>query len=152
MRRAFPWTAAHGDALGRLLWIIAARRGHGGWGYTVEPNLAYGTLPRQFVDIYRPLGPVASNRPVLVFFYGESWTSGDRGSCRFIGQSFASAGYVTVVADYRHYPEARFPGFVEDGAAAVALVARHLLSAAGHIVVIGPSSGAYIASSRLSAV
>jgi acetyl esterase/lipase len=114
-------------------------------GYTVEPDIAYGTLPGQFIDIYRPLGPVYSNRPVLVFFYGGSWTSGDRGSYRFIGQSFASAGYVTVVADYRHYPEARFPGFVEDGAAAVALVARYVPGAAGHIVVIGHSSGAYIA-------
>ena len=114
-------------------------------GYTVEPDLAYGALPRQDVDIYRPLVPVDPNRPVLVFFYGGSWTWGDRASYRFIGQSFASAGYVTVVADYRHYPEARFPGFIEDGAAAVALVARHIPGSAGHIVVIGHSSGAYIA-------
>jgi acetyl esterase/lipase len=114
-------------------------------GYTVEPDIAYGVLPRQYVDIYRPLTPVDPDRPVLVFFYGGSWTWGDRAGYRFIGQSFASAGYVTVVADYRHYPEAHFPGFVEDGAEAVALVARQIPNSAGHIIVIGHSSGAYIA-------
>ena len=114
-------------------------------GYKRQADIAYGALPRQKLDVYWPLTPAVPDRPVLVFFYGGSWNSGERGDYRFIGQSFASAGYVTVVADYRHYPEARFPGFIEDGAAAVALVARHIPGSAGHIVVIGHSSGAYIA-------
>ena len=114
-------------------------------GYSVERDIAYGTLPRQHYDIYRPLTPADPNRPVLVFFYGGSWTMGERGQYRFIGQSFASAGYVTVVADYRLYPEGHFPDFVEDGAAAVARVARDVPGAAGHIVVAGHSAGAYIA-------
>ncbi|MEI9983771.1 MAG: alpha/beta hydrolase [Aliidongia sp.] len=114
-------------------------------GYVVERDVAYGALPRQRLDIYRPLTPADPNRPVLVFFYGGSWSSGARGQYRFIGQSFASAGYVTIVADYRLYPEGRFPAFVEDGAAAVAWVAREVPGAAGHIVVAGHSAGAYIA-------
>jgi acetyl esterase/lipase len=114
-------------------------------GYTVERDIAYGALPRQHYDIYRPLAPVDPGRPVLVFFYGGSWITGERGQYRFIGQSFASAGYVTVVADYRLYPEVLFPAFVEDGAAAVARVARDVPGATGHIVVAGHSAGAYIA-------
>ena len=73
-------------------------------GYKLEADIAYGTLPRERLDIYRPLSPAVPGRPVLVFFYGGSWNSGDRGDYRFIGQSFASAGYVTVVADYRLSP------------------------------------------------
>jgi acetyl esterase/lipase len=114
-------------------------------GYRVERDIAYGPLPRQHLDIYRPLTPADPGRPVLVFFYGGSWRFGERGQYRFIGQSFASAGYVTVVADYRLYPDVQFPDFVEDGAAAVARVARDIPGAAGHIVVAGHSAGAYIA-------
>jgi acetyl esterase/lipase len=112
-------------------------------GYKLEADIAYGTLPRQRLDIYRPLSPAVPGRPVLVFFYGGSWNSGDRGDYRFIGQSFASAGYVTVVADYRLSPAVKFPAFIEDGAAAVAWVARNIPDATGHIVVAGHSAGAY---------
>ena len=114
-------------------------------GYTLERDVAYGAFPRQRLDIYRPLTPTDPAQPVLVFFYGGSWTSGERGQYRFIGQSFASAGYITVIADYRLYPEARFPDFVEDAAAAVAKVAQDIPGAAGHIVVAGHSAGAHIA-------
>jgi acetyl esterase/lipase len=112
-------------------------------GYKLEADIAYGTLPRQRLDVYRPLTPAVPGRPVLVFFYGGSWSTGDRGDYRFIGQSFASAGYVTVVADYRLAPAVKYPAFVEDGAAAVAWVARNIPGASGHIVVAGHSAGAY---------
>ena len=112
-------------------------------GYKRQADIAYGALPRQKLDVYWPLTPAVPDRPVLVFFYGGSWNSGDRGDYRFIGQSFASAGYVTVVADYRLSPAVKFPGFIEDGAAAVAWVARNIPDASGHIVVAGHSAGAY---------
>jgi len=112
-------------------------------GYRLEPDIAYGSAPRQRLDIYRPATPANPGRPVLVFFYGGSWNSGNRGDYRFIGQSFASAGYVTVVADYRLAPAVKFPAFVEDGAAAIAWVARNIPGVAGHIVVAGHSAGAY---------
>jgi acetyl esterase/lipase len=114
-------------------------------GYTVERDVAYGPSPRQRFDIYRPLIPIDPARPVLVFFYGGSWMMGERSEYRFIGQSFASAGYITVVADYRLYPEVRFPDFIEDGATVVARVAQDIPGAAGHIVLVGHSAGAYIA-------
>ena len=112
-------------------------------GYKRQADIAYGALPRQKLDVYWPLTPAVPDRPVLVFFYGGSWNSGDRGDYRFIGQSFASAGYVTVVADYRLSPAVKFPAFIEDGAAAVAGVARNIPDASGHIVVAGHSAGAY---------
>ena len=112
-------------------------------GYKRQADIAYGALPRQRLDVYWPLTPAVPGRPVLVFFYGGSWNSGERGDYRFIGQSFASAGYVTVVADYRLAPAVKFPAFIEDSAAAVAWVARNIPDAAGHIVVAGHSAGAY---------
>ena len=65
-------------------------------------GLAYGTLPRQRLDIYAP--PNAAHAPVVVFFYGGSWRSGERADYRFAGDALASRGIVAVIADYRLYP------------------------------------------------
>jgi acetyl esterase/lipase len=117
-------------------------------GYRLRAEVAYGDLPRQKLDVYQPIrsGPPA---PVIVFFYGGGWRAGSRADYRFVGQGFASDGYVVVVPDYRLYPEVRFPGFVEDAAAAVAWVQKHIAAEGGdpeRIILAGHSAGAHIAS------
>jgi acetyl esterase/lipase len=111
-------------------------------GYTVERDLAYGPEARQRLDLYLPDG-AAADAPLLVFFYGGNWQSGSKDDYRFVGEAFASRGYVTAIPDYRVYPEVRYPDFIGDGAMAVAwLWERHpdrRLFLAGH------SAGAYIA-------
>ena len=42
------------------------------------------------------------------------------GMYRFVGAALAARGVLTVIPDYRLYPEVRFPAFMEDAAAAVA--------------------------------
>jgi acetyl esterase/lipase len=67
---------------------------------------------------------------------------------RFVGAALAKRGVVTVVPDYRLYPEARFPAFMEDAAAAVAWTLGHAASFGGdsrHIFFMGHSAGAQIA-------
>src|SRR3712207_2796412 len=88
-------------------------------GYSVRRDLAYGAGERRRLDLYVP-DRVADDAPLVVFFYGGGWRSGSKDIYPFAGQAFASRGYVTAIPDYRLYPEVRFPGFVEDGAAAVA--------------------------------
>jgi acetyl esterase/lipase len=117
-------------------------------GYRADLDLPYGAGPRRRLDVYRPALAAAPPAPVLVFFYGGNWQTGARGRYRFVGQSFASRGCVTVVPDYRLFPEARYPGFVEDGAAAIAWVAASIARFGGdprRIVAIGHSAGAHIA-------
>jgi len=114
-------------------------------GYDVQRGLAYGPDPRQKLDIYRPHG-LKGPAPVLLFFYGGSWQSGNRGDYLAFGQAFASAGIVTVVADYRLYPQVKYPGFVEDAAAALAWLHGHGRDYGGdgaRIFVSGHSAGAY---------
>ena len=72
-----------------------------------------------------PVGEL-SNLPVVVFFYGGSWQSGRRQDYSFVAQALTSRGCVVVIPDYRLYPEANFPAFVEDGAAAFAWVHEHI--------------------------
>jgi acetyl esterase/lipase len=116
-------------------------------GYRVVPDLAYGELQRQRLDVYVPDG-LEGAAPVVVFFYGGRWQSGDKGEYRFVGEALAARGFVVVIPDYRRYPEVRFPGFVEDGAAAVAW-ARGGIAAhggdPGSIHLMGHSAGAQIA-------
>ena len=115
-------------------------------GYTVRHNLAYGANPRHKLDVYVPDGLTAP-APVLLFFYGGSWQSGSKSIYRSFGQAFASRGIVTIVADYRVYPEVKYPAFVEDGASAFRFVQDHAAEFGGdpaRIFVSGHSAGAHI--------
>jgi acetyl esterase/lipase len=114
-------------------------------GYRIQRGLAYGTDPRQKLDIYVPVGLTAP-APVVLFFYGGGWQGGDRTDYLAFGQAFASAGLVAVVADYRLYPQVKYPGFVEDAAAALAFVHAHAAQYGGdaaRIFLTGHSAGAY---------
>jgi acetyl esterase/lipase len=89
-------------------------------------DIAYGALPRQRLDIYSPAGVVpAGGWPVVVFFYGGSWKSGERAQYRFVGAALASRGMLALVADYRLYPDVRFPDFQADNAQALAWSLEH---------------------------
>ncbi len=100
------------------------------------------------LDIYRPALPESRTAPVVVFFYGGGWKTGSRDQYRFVGQRLAEQGILAIVADYRTYPEVTFPGFVEDGARAVAWARRNAAEYAGdpqRVFVAGHSAGAQIA-------
>ncbi|MDB5811221.1 MAG: Acetyl esterase/lipase [Betaproteobacteria bacterium] len=118
--------------------------------YTVTNDSAYGDDPRNRLDIYRPLpadnAQPRGGYPVVVFFYGGTWNSGERGDYRFVGEALASRGIVTMVADYRLYPQVRYPDFLVDCARAVAWARREARAYGGdpqRLFVMGHSSGAY---------
>ena len=115
----------------------------GDWTVSSEK---YGNNARNGIDIYRPTG--ANNAPVIVFFYGGNWQSGDKETYRFVAAGLASRGYIAVVPDYRLYPEVRFDGFMEDGAQAVAWTKKNVGRFGGNpgaIFLMGHSAGAHIA-------
>ena len=111
-------------------------------------DIAYGADPRQRLDVYtprtRPAGPV----PVLVFFYGGGWNSGRRQDYAWVAHSLAAQGFVVVVPDYRVVPQVTYPGFVQDGAAAVRWAHDNAAQYGGDpdkLLLAGHSAGAYIA-------
>ena len=108
-------------------------------GLRTETGLAYGPHPRQLLDVWRPEQPTG---PVVVWFYGGAWRTGDRADYRFVAVALARAGIVTVIPDYRLYPDAPFPAFVEDAAAATAWAAERF---PGPVFLAGHSAGAHIA-------
>jgi acetyl esterase/lipase len=113
--------------------------------FTRTAGIAYGSDPRQKLDVYVPRHAQAG-APVVVFFYGGSWNSGDRADYAFVGEALASRGIVAVLADYRLYPQVRYPSFLEDGAQAVAWTRAHIRDFSGNpqrLYLMGHSSGAY---------
>jgi acetyl esterase/lipase len=112
-------------------------------------DLAYGADARQRLDVYAPKGASASAKnPIVVFFYGGSWTMGKRSEYAFVGAALATRGFVTVIPDYRLYPQVRFPEFMDDAARAVAWVQQHVEELGGdpeRIVLMGHSAGAHMA-------
>lgn len=119
-----------------------------GGGRRVAEAQPYGIDARQRLDIYAPRNAGPGERPVVIFFYGGSWNSGTRSGYAFVGRALAAQGFVTVIPDYRLVPAIRYPGFVEDGAAAVRWTRDHIAGFGGDpakLVLMGHSAGAYIA-------
>jgi acetyl esterase/lipase len=113
--------------------------------FTKTSSIAYGDDLRQKLDIYRPVTALP-DAPVVVFFYGGSWNSGSKDDYGFVGEALASRGIVVVIADYRLYPQVRYPAFLQDGAQAVAWAYQHSAEYGGDprkLYVMGHSSGAY---------
>ncbi len=116
-------------------------------GFTVQSGLSFGPEVRHGLDVYVPK-PRTGLSPIVVFFYGGNWRAGERANYLFVAAALASRGYVTIVPDYRLFPDVRFPAFVEDGAKAVRWVLDHLAEFAGdpdRLYLMGHSAGAHIA-------
>jgi acetyl esterase/lipase len=111
-------------------------------GFARETDIAYGTDPRQKLDLYRPDKPRADGKTVI-FFYGGSWESGSKADYLFVAQALVANGYTAVISDYRLYPAVRFPAFVDDGARAVRWTADRV--GTDKVFIMGHSAGAHIA-------
>ena len=152
-RRLIMAAAALAGALGlaacapeKLLDSLSALRGGDPARLAID-GVSYGPIARQKLDVWVPRSASARPLPVVVFFYGGGWVKGERGSYGFAARAFASRGYVVVVPDYRLVPETRFPGFIDDGAAAVRWAQDHAAEYGGdpkQILLSGHSAGAYI--------
>ena len=122
-----------------LNWSVPTR------GYSVDKNVAFGDLPQQKLDVYVP-DNVAPDAPMVVFYYGGSWSSGDKSGYKFVGEALSSLGYVTVVPNYRLYPDVKYPDFMADSAAALVWAHENASNygvSPSKIVVAGHSAGAY---------
>ena len=97
------------------------------------------------LDLYLPEG--RDKAPVIVSYYGNQLTGGDKAEDAFVGQRFASAGFVTVVVNYRLSPGVSHPAHAQDAAASFAWVKRHIAEYGGdpdRVFLIGYSAGGYL--------
>ncbi len=103
-----------------------------------------GEIP---VRIYTPA--VMRPLPVVVFFHGGGWVTGDLDTCDFACRTLSEwARCLVVSVNYRHAPEYPFPAALDDAYAATAWVVEHaeeLRADAGRVAVGGFSAGGNLA-------
>ncbi|GLQ50725.1 alpha/beta hydrolase [Dyella flava] len=114
-------------------------------GIELRRGLVFDPQHQLKLDVYAP--EMAEHAPVVVFFYGGSWTHGERDWYRFVGMTLAAHGIVTVIPDYRKYPHVKMDGFMQDAAKAVAWTYQHAAEFGGannDLFVMGHSAGGQI--------
>lgn len=96
------------------------------------------------LDFYLPRG--GRCRDFLVYFHGGGIEGGDKADNRGVFLELAEAGIAVASANYRMYPDAEFPGFVEDAAHAVAwsLSCVKEYISFERVFIGGISAGAYL--------
>ncbi len=97
------------------------------------------------LDLYLPKGK--TNFPVMVFYHGGSWRSGDRSQYALLGNRFAKAGIGVAIPSYRLMPKSPHPAQIEDTAASFAWVYKNIDSYGGdpsRIYLVGHSAGGHL--------
>ena len=116
--------------------------------HTRHPDMAYGTDPQHRLDVYVPQEVPRVRRPLVVFWHGGRWSSGDKADYRFVGAALAELGYVVVIPNYRHYDQVKMPGFMDDAARAALWAAAHggqYGADPARFYLMGHSAGAHMA-------
>ncbi|HZV93308.1 MAG TPA: alpha/beta hydrolase fold domain-containing protein [Caldimonas sp.] len=114
---------------------------------TVFRDIAYGPHGRQVLDVFAPAAALAG-APVVAYVHGGAFLRGDKRTTDQIYDNvlfwFARQGFVGVNVEYRHAPQATYPGGAEDVAAAMAWVQQRIAGFGGdpaRVLLIGHSAG-----------
>ncbi len=130
--------------LASMSWGAAAQE------YKIEKDLYYKdtgadaySKERCRLDVYYPAGEKGFK--TLVWFHGGGLTSGGK----HIPVQLKERGICVVAVNYRLSPKAQHPAYIEDAAAAVAWVMKHIAEYGGdprQIYISGHSAGGYLVS------
>lgn len=107
-------------------------------------NVAYlGEDAAQGLDVYLPDGEV---RAVFLYFHGGGIEKGDKQVGARFAPYLTERGIAIVSANYRMYPDAKYPDFICDAAAATAWTHRYMQSElhCDKLFVGGSSAGGYL--------
>ena len=145
-------TACYGLALLALLGLgacspLSVLNATAGSNFQKTANQAYGADARQKLDVFVPQMPVA-NADVVLFIYGGRWQYGSKEEYRFVADGLAEKGFISVIPDYRLYPQVDWRDFIADTAAAYRWVETHIATYGGNpqrIFIMGHSAGAHMA-------
>jgi arylformamidase len=111
-------------------------------------DIAYGTDPRQRMDIFLPQQTCLHDLPVLLFMHGGGWTHGTKDWCGFTAPPIVQLPAIWVSVGYRLIPAVSFPAPVTDCIAALRWIFDHIAEHGGspsRLFVGGHSAGGQIA-------
>ena len=105
--------------------------------YTEEKN------PMQRLRIYLP---ETESFPVFVYFHGGGLCAGSRAASLESMRTLTENGIAVASVEYRMYPDAKYPEFIEDCAAAIVWVKKNFsqYGKVDGIYVGGSSAGGYL--------
>lgn len=113
-------------------------------------NIAYGTSPRETLDIYA--GEKAGG-PALVYIHGGYWRSGSKDdNCNF-APTFVQRGATVVLVEYDLCPKVTVTDIVRQTRAAIAWVYRNIMRYSGNpsrLYVSGHSAGGHLTAMALA--
>ena len=96
-----------------------------------------------YVDLHLP---ESDTFDLFVYLHGGGLTSGSRKAAEAFAETLARAGVATASVEYRMYPDAKFPDFIEDSAAAIRFLKDNIgrFGTCRRLFVGGSSAGGYI--------
>ena len=109
-----------------------------------QPGYDAYAAERCRLDLYLPEGN-GKSLPVLVWFHG----GGLRGGEKSIPERLKNQGLIIAAPNYRLFPKVESPVYIEDAAAAVAWIIKHIEPLGGNprrVFVSGHSAGGYLTS------
>ena len=125
-----------------------AGQGVGGGGMRLLRDVAYGSDPRQRMDVYLPAQ--VQGVPVLLLVHGGGWRHGDKAHGRLVQnklEHWVGQGAVLVSVNYRMLPDALPDVQARDVAQALAQAQQQAASwgaDARRFVLMGHSAGAHL--------
>lgn len=125
--------------------FVGSLHGEEAQNYALRQDIPYTENPsdRQTLDLYYPTD--AQGFSTVVWFHG----GGLRAGSKHVPELFKEQGFAVAAANYRLFPEAKSPEYIEDAASAVAWTFRHISVYGGDpksIFVAGHSAGGYLTS------
>lgn len=90
--------------------------------------------------------PEEKNPPLFLYFHGGGLEAGDKGDFKAQMEALASQGIATASANYRMYPTAKFPEYLEDSAECLRYIKENAETWGGFsgYYIGGSSAGGYI--------
>lgn len=90
--------------------------------------------------------PESDGFDLFVYFHGGGLCGGNKQRVEVFAETLAKRNIATASVEYRLYPEAKFPDFIEDGADSIRWLKDHISQwgSCNRIFVGGSSAGAYI--------
>ena len=107
-------------------------------------NILYGDIDSaEKLNLYLPDFPASST---FVYFHGGGLEAGDKDCADIFAPYLTSHGIALISANYRMYPDAKYPDFIYDAAQAVAWANEYMHKEPGckKLYVGGSSAGGYI--------
>lgn len=106
-------------------------------------DICYADYAACKLDLYIP---DCAEFPVMVYYHGGGLEWSDKREDREVCEKLADSGIAVASADYRMYPDAKYPDFIEDAAAAVKWVRDHIdgYGKCEGTFIAGTSAGAYL--------